>query len=86
MLAEGIQDPLQPFFFLHEYKKELDASGDPLGQLLIAMVGANMQNQETFPLYGCYVAGRIWFFVVYDGSTYSVINALNATDYSQLSN
>ncbi|MEN0051251.1 MAG: hypothetical protein AAF806_29575 [Bacteroidota bacterium] len=80
MLAEGIQDPQQPYFFLHEYKKELDASGDPLGQLLIAMVGARFQNESDFPLYGCYVAGRSWFFVIYDGESYSVSNALNATD------
>ena len=31
-LAEGIQNPTQPYFFLHKYKKELDANGYPLGQ------------------------------------------------------
>ncbi|MEM9885963.1 MAG: hypothetical protein AAF849_08730 [Bacteroidota bacterium] len=80
MLAEGIQDPQQPYFFLHEYKKELDASGDPLGQLLIAMVGAKIKNEMDFPLYGCYIAGRSWFFVIYDGESYSVSKAFDSTD------
>ncbi|MEM0994458.1 MAG: hypothetical protein AAGI49_15565 [Bacteroidota bacterium] len=80
MLAEGIQNPTQPYFFLHEYKKELDANGDPLGQLLVAMVGAKRQNKIDFPLYGCYVTGRNWFFVVYDGEQYAVSNAFNATN------
>ena len=79
MLAEGIQDPRQPYFFLHEYKKEVEASGDPLGQLLIAMVGAQQQNMEAFPLYGCYVLGRNWFFVILEGQQYVTSNAFNAT-------
>ena len=36
VLAEGIQDPREPFFFIHEYEKEIEATGDPLGQLLVA--------------------------------------------------
>ena len=80
MLAEGIQDPRQPYyFFIHEYKKEIDASGDPLGQLLIAMMGARQLNEGVFPLYGCYVLGRNWFFVVLDNDQYAVSDALVAT-------
>ena len=79
LLAEGIQDPRQPYFFLHEYKGEIDAAGDPLGQLLIAMVGAQRQNDASFPLYGCYVVGRNWFFVVLENEQYAVSNAFNST-------
>ena len=79
MLAEGIQDPRQPYFFIHEYRKEIDASGDPLGQLLIAMMGAQHLNEGAFPLYGCYVLGRNWFFVVLDNNQYAVSDALVAT-------
>ncbi len=68
-----------PYFFIHEYKREIDASGDPLGQLLIAMVGAWRQNEETFPLYGCYVVGRNWFFVLLEDNQYAVSNAFNST-------
>ena len=81
MLADGIQDPRQPYFFIHEYKKEVEATGDPLGQLLIAMVGAQQQNEGAFPLYGCYVLGRNWFFVILEeNNQYAVSNAFNATE------
>ena len=79
VLAEGIQDPREPFFFIHEYKKEIEATGDPLGQLLIAMVGARRKNELLFPLYGCYVLGRSWFFVVLNDDQYAVSAAFDAT-------
>ncbi|MGB3849562.1 MAG: hypothetical protein WA958_06305 [Tunicatimonas sp.] len=84
MLASGIQDPRKPYFFIHEYKKEVEATGDPLGQLLIAMVGARhghaqQQNEEILPLYGCYVLGRNWFFVVLKEHQYAVSIAFDAT-------
>ena len=79
LLAKGRQDPREPRVFLHEYKREVEATGDPLGQLLIAMVGAQRQNTEPIPLYGCYVLGRNWFFVVLEGKQYSVSDAFVAT-------
>lgn len=79
MLANGIQDPREPYFFIHEYKKEVEATGDPLGQLLIAMVGAQRQNEQDFPLYGCYVLGRNWFFVILEDHQYAVSDAFVAT-------
>ena len=63
------------------HKKEVEATGDPLGQLLIAMVGAQRQNEGAIPLYGCYVLGRNWFFVLLENSNqYAVSNAFNATE------
>lgn len=84
LLAKGRQDPREPRVFLHEYKREVDAAGDPLGQLLIAMVGAQRgyaqrQNTESIPLYGCYVLGRNWFFVVLEDQQYAVSDAYVAT-------
>jgi hypothetical protein len=79
LLAEGRQDPREPRVFLHEYKREVEATGDPLGQLLIAMVGAQRQNTEALPLYGCYVLGRNWFFVILEGQQYAVSDAYVAT-------
>ena len=78
LLAKGRQDPREPRVFLHEYKKEVEATGEPLGQLLIAMVGAQRQNTDLIPLYGCYVLGRNWFFVVLEEHQYVVSNAFNA--------
>ncbi|MGB3776720.1 MAG: hypothetical protein WA960_00065 [Tunicatimonas sp.] len=84
LLAQGRQEPREPRVFLHEYKREVEAAGDPLGQLLIAMVGAQRgnaqrQNTEAFPLYGCYVLGRNWFFVILEDQQYAVSDAYVAT-------
>ncbi len=37
-------------------------------------------NDKKHLLYGCYVLGRFWFFVVLDGTDYAVSNAYNASD------
>jgi hypothetical protein len=74
MLARGIQNPKQPYFFLHEYKPE-KRDNDPLGQLLIAMVTAQVANADDMPIYGIYVNGRNWFLVVLIGKKYAVSSA-----------
>jgi hypothetical protein len=82
MLAKGIQTPKKPFFFLHEYKQENRKDNDPLGQLLIAMVAAQAQNADNETLYGCYVSGRSWFFVILENKEYAVSRAYDATEKS----
>jgi len=78
MVAKGKQDPREPYFFLHEYKPEKRRDNDPLGQLMAAMLTAQAVNQATFPLKGCYVVGRLWFFVVLNGSKYSLSRAYDS--------
>jgi len=70
--------PERPYFFLKEFKKEVDSSNDPLGQLLIAMIVAQMLNENEHPIYGAYVKGRLWHFALLDGSTYAVHAGFNA--------
>jgi hypothetical protein len=79
LVASGKRYPKHPYFFIHEFKKEHDSSGDPLGQLLIAMVAAQKLNNDNQPLYGGYVMGRLWFFVVLEGLEYSTSLAYDAT-------
>ncbi|MEM7532852.1 MAG: hypothetical protein AAF639_11795 [Chloroflexota bacterium] len=79
VVATGTRVPHQPYFFLHEYEKDSDSSGDPLGQLMIAMVAAQMLNETEHPLYGVYVVGRHWYFVVLTGKDYAVSLAYDAT-------
>jgi len=43
VIAQGQYDPERLFFFLHEYKTEYD-NKDPRGQLMIAMVAAQLLN------------------------------------------
>ncbi len=79
MVAGGRRIPRHPYFFLHEYKRELDTSNDPLGQIMAAMIAAQKLNNDGYPLYGVYVTGRLWFFVILDGFDYSVSLAYDAT-------
>ncbi len=79
MLARGEQRPKSPFFFIHEYKQERRRNNDPKGQLLISMVTAREKNKTDFPDFGCYVIGRLWFFVVLEGTQYSESLAYDAT-------
>jgi hypothetical protein len=84
LIARGKQRPKQPYFFLHEYKQERRRENDPLGQLLISMVAARQNNEKKTPLYGCYVVGRDWFFVVLDKQEYAVSLACDATKTHEL--
>lgn len=79
VMATGIAEPQEPYFFLHEYKQERKGSNDPLAQLLAEMLVAQHLNHEPRPIYGCYVMGRFWFFVVLAGTNYAVSDAFTAT-------
>lgn len=79
LVASGKQSPKEPYFFLHEYKKQADTSNDPLGQLLAEMVAAQTVNPHPHPLYGAYIIGRHWYFVLLEGKTYAESLAYDAT-------
>ena len=79
MLARGITTPSAPLFFLHEYKQERRRETDPLAQVLIAMLAARQYNKHDHADYGCYVIGRYWFFVVFNGTEYAVSRSYDAT-------
>lgn len=80
VIATGIGEPQNPFFFIHEYKQERKGANDPLAQVLSEMLVAQQLNNDNFPLYSCYVLGRFWFFIVLDHENYAVSNAYNASD------
>ncbi len=80
VIAKGEAEPQKPYFFIHEYKQEKKSANDPTAQLLAEMLAAQVQNENDTPLYGCYVMGRFWFFIVLQGNEYSISNAYNASD------
>lgn len=99
MVATGVSAPEHPFFFIHEYKKEQESSGDAVGQLLATMFVAQELNkqpspfslfettQRTFehvPVYGIYVIGRLWFFVRLSGQRYHISNAFDSVKKEDL--
>jgi hypothetical protein len=79
VVAMGIAEPRRPFFFMQEYKRERGGDNDPLAQVLAAMLVAQTLNEQPQLLYGCYIIGRNWFFLVLDGEEYSVSDAYVAT-------
>lgn len=79
MLADGDYAPKKPYFCLHEYKpEESSRKDDPAAQVLAAMLVASELNEgENEPVYGAYVLGRLWFFLVLEGRDYAI-----SKDYS----
>lgn len=91
MVARGKQEVEAPFFFLHEYKKELDNnSPDPAAQCLAAMLLAYEQNLAVpemagKPIRGTYVIGRQWFFVILQDREYAVTDSFASTHKEEIS-
>ena len=79
LVASGYREPEIPFFAFNEYKKDQEYKGDAAGQALAAMLVGQSLNQDNLPLYGCYVVGRNWFFMVLEGKNYTVSHAFDAT-------
>lgn len=84
-VALGEQIPRQPFFFVHEYKPlNKTTASDPLGQLLIAMLATQTLNTQERPIYGVYIIGSLWWFVVLQGNQYAVSDPFNAFKEEEL--
>ncbi len=79
ILASGFRSPDKPFFSFQEYKKEKDPNGDPGGQCLAAMLVGQAKNDDlSQPVYGCYVVGQNWQFMVLIGKQYAISPAFSA--------
>ncbi len=85
MIAKGILDMVKiPYFHFQEYKKDKDPNGDPTAQLIEAFLIAQEKNKNAKPMYGLYVIGRFWYFVVMEGKSYCVSKAYDSTDKEDL--
>ncbi|MEM8524836.1 MAG: hypothetical protein AAGG68_09335 [Bacteroidota bacterium] len=80
LIASGYYEPEKPFFSFHEFKKEQESKGDPIGQNLAAMLVGQAQNEDNLPIYGCYVVGRNWFFMTLEDKNYAISKAYSADD------
>lgn len=81
IIATGYREPKIPLFAFSEYKRQLDPDGDPAGQTLAAMLVGQTLNKNQQPLYGAYVVGSDWRFMVLEATHYTI-----SRDYSALSN
>ena len=81
IIATGYREPKIPLFAFSEYKRQLDPEGDPAGQTLAAMLVGQALNGNQQPLYGAYVVGSDWRFMLLEATHYTI-----SRDYSALSN
>ena len=65
---------------MHEYKRSAENQGTPDGQVLAAMLVAREENNNQKPIYGMYVVGLYWTFIVLDGNNYCVSKSYTAED------
>ena len=79
MIATGVRNPKKPFFCLNEYKRFTDPDGEPQGQALISMLVAQELNDlSDHVLYGCYVIGKYWTFMVLQNRQYAISASISA--------
>ncbi len=79
IIASGEGEPETPYFKFHVpiaigNKKDIDSSGDPAGQNLAAMLIGQTLNKDNEFVYGCYVVGRFWYFMVLKGKEFAISN------------
>lgn len=84
IIASGRRAPEIPYFAFQEYKKQLDPNGDPAGQVLAAMLVAQRLNENKLPIYGCYVVGGLWHFIVLEEKKFAITDGHNAIRINQL--
>jgi hypothetical protein len=42
----------------------------------------NKQNGQELPIYGCYIVGGAWRFLLLEGKKYAISHLYDATDYT----
>ncbi len=86
MMAKGLLNLLQvPYFHFHEYKPELNPTGEPMAQLLQSFLIAQVKNKNAqLPLYGVSMVGKHWTFIIMEGKTYCVSDTFSCTKKDDL--
>ncbi len=81
LIASGYYEPKIPYFTFAEYKRQRDPNGDPAAQALAAMLAGQVLNGKPIkPIYGCFVVGTDWKFMILEENKYCI-----SRDYSALS-
>ena len=82
MIAYDLENPTKPYFCFYEYKPEKEPNKHPFGQTLAAMLVAQEHNEHKFPIYGAYVMGRHWYFLILKGKEYAISRSYDASEDS----
>jgi len=85
MIAQGVLEYIKrPYFCFHEYKRAKKYNDDPAAQVLLAMLAAQEKNKNNKPLYGAYIIGRNWYFMVLENKNFTISNSFNCTTEKDL--
>lgn len=80
VIATGFRNPKIPFFCMSEYKKSMDNAGRADAQALAAMLVAREMNENDKPIYGLYIVGLIWHFMVLEDNQYCISKGYKSED------
>jgi hypothetical protein len=84
-VAKTIEDLIEnSYFYFHEYKRKKNKADDPIAQVLIPSLIAQEINADQQPIYGCYVMGEMWYFMIVNGREYAIDKGLNALKSDEL--
>jgi hypothetical protein len=85
MIAQGVLEYIKrPYFCFHEYKREKKYNDDPIAQVLLAMLAAREKNKNNKPVYGAYIIGKHWYFMVMENKNFAVSESFSCTDKVEL--
>ena len=71
MIASGFREPKKPVFVCI-VMSNIENQGSPDVQVLAAMLVARELNQNKLPIYGLFVVGLDWYFMVLNGNDYCI--------------
>ncbi len=80
LIATGRWRPELPYFCFNEYKKQEENKGDAAGQALAPMLVAQELTEHKFSIYGIYVVGKTWNFIVLQNKEYCISKSYSADD------
>lgn len=85
LVAKGFKNiTTKNYFHFQTYKPELNPTGEPMAQLLEALLIGQTENNKDTALYGCEVIGKQWTFVIMEGKTYCVSKTFDCTEREDL--
>ncbi len=72
IIASNPYEPRIPYLCLNEYKRSEETKGDSIGQVLAAMLVSQKLNDNKRPIYGIFLIGVNWHFIVLEGKEYCI--------------
>jgi len=80
MIAAGFREPNSPLFSIHKYNCCVEKENTSDAQVLAAMLVAKEMNQNKLPIYGMFVIGLTWNFIILEGNTYNISRDYSASN------